>query len=293
MMLGDFDWGELGAEHPVTAKLWFWSYMIVMMLLMLNMLMAIIMDKYTEVKTEAENTDPIWTQVMSMAKERVAQARGTRIPESELIRVVESMKEEEVDEATLMKYHPDLRQEQATEIINATTQRVEDGLNAGVTMSEAMRHIGWVQIAVQKIGWSLEKILKAEEEERKLLRGVSDKEDEAPGQQLAITDDLGAEPNVLAITAADGGAAVGGPPYVYDTEGRLDETEQSMTRIENFLQEALQYTTFRGKDFRNRLAVIEDMIRSQRDASMLRVERDVWDAAPPRLGNAGIDGTWT
>merc|ERR1719487_606503 len=63
IMLGSFDFAALGAEHPVTAGIWFWTYMLLIMLIMLNMLLAIIMDVYTEVKADAAITDPIWTQL--------------------------------------------------------------------------------------------------------------------------------------------------------------------------------------------------------------------------------------
>merc|ERR1712151_306663 len=42
MMLGDFEWETLGEEHPLTAAIWFGTYMLLLMLLLLNMLMAII-----------------------------------------------------------------------------------------------------------------------------------------------------------------------------------------------------------------------------------------------------------
>merc|ERR1719359_1977905 len=66
IMLGSFDFAELGAEHPVTAGIWFWTYML---LIMLNMLLAIIMDVYTEVKADAAITDPLWTQLRKVISE--------------------------------------------------------------------------------------------------------------------------------------------------------------------------------------------------------------------------------
>merc|ERR550514_1215019 len=49
MVMGDFDWSELSEEHNFTAMMWFWSFMVLVVLVMMNMLLAIVMDVYTEV----------------------------------------------------------------------------------------------------------------------------------------------------------------------------------------------------------------------------------------------------
>merc|ERR1712048_1430664 len=69
IMLGDFDYAELSNEHLYTAAIWFLTFMILVSLIMLNMLLAIIMDVYSEVKMDAENQDPIWAQVSNTIKE--------------------------------------------------------------------------------------------------------------------------------------------------------------------------------------------------------------------------------
>merc|ERR1719359_1273469 len=44
MIMGDFEWDELARQHRYTAMMWFWTFMILVYLIMLNMLLAIIMD---------------------------------------------------------------------------------------------------------------------------------------------------------------------------------------------------------------------------------------------------------
>merc|ERR1719453_1524741 len=50
LMLGDFDWEALYHVGRPHASLWFWSFTWLVNLIMLNMLLAIIMDIYTDVK---------------------------------------------------------------------------------------------------------------------------------------------------------------------------------------------------------------------------------------------------
>jgi len=263
MMLGDFDWEELGWEHPMTAQIWFWSYMIVMMMLMLNMLMAIIMDVYTEVKSEAADFAPVWTQLYEAGMEMYNIHRGHLISNSEMLQVLNEMPEDDVDEDILMRRAgPGLSRDQAEALIEATRVSLDNKLNKGVTMSDAMRMIGWVKIAVQKIGWQLEEILQAEAEEEELITGVSKDGSPAQGDLAGSKDSQTA--------------------YVADAAERIESIEQRMSKIDAFMQESLQYSTFRGKDLRNRLAVIEDLVRNQRDI-LVRDSADIWDQMPPKL----------
>jgi len=50
MMFGDVDYQSFHHVAPATAAIWFWSYVIVMILVMLNLLISIIMEHYMTVK---------------------------------------------------------------------------------------------------------------------------------------------------------------------------------------------------------------------------------------------------
>ncbi|KAF4694918.1 TRP-like ion channel Pkd2 [Perkinsus olseni] len=52
-LMGDFDYNAMRRVAPVSAAIWFWFYMVLVFLVMLNMLLAIVMDTYTSVKDEA------------------------------------------------------------------------------------------------------------------------------------------------------------------------------------------------------------------------------------------------
>jgi hypothetical protein len=297
MMLGDFDWEELAWEHPFTAGLWFWSYMIVMQMLMLNMLMAIIMDVYTQVKSDANEFAPVWTQIYELGLDVYNIHKGRTVSNSELLEVLNEMPEDEVDENVLVKrVGPGLSQEQAAKIMQCTRSKVNYDLNKGVTMSEAMRMIGWVKINVQKIGWKLEQIVNEEKDEQDAIAGdaIGTRRGSPRGeasQTTTKTNDPKASPR--ASPRSDGSTdddKKEKTAYVADAAERMDEIDNRLVKIENFMQESLQYTTFRGKDLRNRLAVIEDLVRNQRDI-VVRDSADLWDQMPSRLGSLATNGT--
>lgn len=50
---GEYDWPRLSEKDWVTAAVWAWSFMVLMVVLMVNLLLAIIMDVYTEKRKQA------------------------------------------------------------------------------------------------------------------------------------------------------------------------------------------------------------------------------------------------
>jgi hypothetical protein len=56
--LGNFDYQRLHSVAPVSAALWFWAYIVAVVLVLLNVLVAIIMDHYLSVKANVGDTIP-------------------------------------------------------------------------------------------------------------------------------------------------------------------------------------------------------------------------------------------
>jgi len=73
-LMGDFDFVSMYNVAPVSATVWFWSYMMLIFLVMLNMLLAIIMDTYCEVKDQSKSN----ADILTAAKDVVAALRLRR-----------------------------------------------------------------------------------------------------------------------------------------------------------------------------------------------------------------------
>lgn len=65
-MFGDWDWEKMKEIGFLKALIWFWLFMIIMVLLLLNMLLAIVMDAYGEVKGKARDAIRLDTQIKEM-----------------------------------------------------------------------------------------------------------------------------------------------------------------------------------------------------------------------------------
>lgn len=56
-------WMDVSSENYLVAMTWSWTYLLLVVLIMLNMVLAIILDVYTEVSTRSGNTMTVWRQL--------------------------------------------------------------------------------------------------------------------------------------------------------------------------------------------------------------------------------------
>jgi len=73
IMMGDFDWEELSGVGRTEAGLWFCTFIVIIVLLMLNMLLAIVMDAYDKVSRKAGDAETLWAEAGQM----ISRTRGT------------------------------------------------------------------------------------------------------------------------------------------------------------------------------------------------------------------------
>jgi len=59
LMMGDIDWEEISTIGRPEAGIWLWLFITIVVLLMLNMILAIIMDNYGEVKAQTGNAETL------------------------------------------------------------------------------------------------------------------------------------------------------------------------------------------------------------------------------------------
>jgi hypothetical protein len=264
IMIGDFDFMELSAEDPLAAVFWFWSYMILVALIMLNMLLAIIMDVYTEVKMDASGQDAIWTQARKVLQDSWGHRDWIKV--RQIVDQVNNlpMKITQLDKDLLLELVPEMVEPQAMALIAETLEAEKQDENKGMAMSDAMKMVGWIKIAVQKIARRIEDILTIEKEEKEIL--------------------LGSSPGTLAGKA--GGMSANTACFDPSSDQKMQAIEKRLGQMENFLNESMVFSVYRAKEMRNRLKVIEDLLQGQSTTNGSAAEDD-WDA-PPIFANRGL-----
>jgi len=281
IMLGDFDRLELSEEHLITTCAWFFSFMIVVAIIMLNMFLAIIMDIYTEVKADASESAPIWAQANDAIQS--LWNRAGWVKHQVILDHLLAWREppETVSKADLMGQVANLPEEQATWLIEEVDKLASMEDTKGLSISDAMKMVGWVKIAVQKVATRIEDILAIEREENLIQRQNARMAFKAAHQNE--------QEQVVAHTRP--------PPVVeheliklpVQQEEKLQGLDKRLSRLEEFLNDSMVLTVHRGKEMRNRLQSIEDMLKA--GGLSAPSQYDAWDfnagasssSAPPAL----------
>eukprot|EP00929_Paragymnodinium_shiwhaense_P090946 TRINITY_DN5101_c0_g1_i3.p1 TRINITY_DN5101_c0_g1~~TRINITY_DN5101_c0_g1_i3.p1 ORF type:complete len:857 (+),score=252.61 TRINITY_DN5101_c0_g1_i3:105-2675(+) len=273
MCLGEFDMNEYMEDMQYTGFLWFFLFQVLLILLMLNMLMAIIMDVYTEVKADAASATAIWDQGVEVIQDTIGRLRGKKAGSASIISHISELqtKSGQVDEKDLIEHVGSaMSEKQAKSIIAGTKHMEQMAVDKGVSMSDAMKMIGFVKIACTKIEKKLDEVIKEERNDLDDLRALYDPL--AAGVDIDCLNQGPPEPEEY-----NDGVGMS----VRDGMKRLDFLETRLSKVEEFLQEAVQYTNFRGKDLRNHLLVIEDLLRSKRDTMPVNIQH--FEEQPPTL----------
>jgi len=131
VLMGEFGWyadvsnsdDALSSGLPfVILMIWFWSYMVFVLLIMINMLLAIVLEHYTELVHEvAKDSEAIslWTQTARYIKKR-SQTK-THIPLGHLLMELEDddtpcHTEENVTQETIQNAFPHMKEEQTAHL---------------------------------------------------------------------------------------------------------------------------------------------------------------------------------
>lgn len=99
-MMGDFDWDELSQVGRWEAGVWFITFMIIIVLLMLNMLLAIVMDAYSEQKELLREAKPLWHETAELFSRMRQERKGKLVSLKNVARYLAEYEEQEQTLAT-------------------------------------------------------------------------------------------------------------------------------------------------------------------------------------------------
>jgi len=241
LMLGNFNYEELAMEFPFTATLWFLTFEVMVVLVMLNMALAIVMDIYTQVAADAENEDTILSQSLKYIDNAWYRRKWVKL--STLVKVTQSLDQQHVKMVSkdrLLAEIPNLGDEQVRLIMHEVEHRSEKLDEKGLSMSDAMKMVGWIKLAVQKLGKQVDEIAMLEEEEKELMQasvGVGE-------GIMGVGEFLSLDP---------------------DADLKLKQLQLRLAHIEEFLNESMVTTVNRGKEMRSRMATIESLLKEAQD----------------------------
>lgn len=193
ILMGEFEFDEMKNVHPFAASLWFWSFMILVLLITLSMLLAVILETYSIVKVEQaeESADGMFTQLYYL----VLQSRWYRF----LARCCAS-KENKIESSWLRieKVYDDLIMMEGAQRLTMlkNPQLIGQHIVLRVTR-DSFKKIGLPESQVHFFWKVFRKYLEKQKErieEQKVLRdaapnqdGAPEAEDEVPDVELEMT----------------------------------------------------------------------------------------------------------
>jgi len=157
VMIGDYDWTEMIRVGRQQTALWFWSFTWLVNLIMLNMLLAIIMDVYTEVKCSiAPDAETMWSQVAEIVTRYLEIKKGLQIDLQVIYEALEMHMSAEDERLTTDGFRaeeerltidgfralvPEMPERQALRLLAAAYVKESEEDNTGGSMSETAARV--------------------------------------------------------------------------------------------------------------------------------------------------------
>lgn len=152
-MEGEYDWDTLSAEHYWTAALWTWSFMLLLVLLMMNMVLAIVMDIYTNKRKEAGNSETVG-QTMYNLYVRVRHFRRW-VSNRDIIEKGEFM-DKFVSREDLVKAFPGICDQQLDSFIKAVRYQTELECTQSIDINDSMKMTMAVKLSIDKVNLDMQ-----------------------------------------------------------------------------------------------------------------------------------------
>jgi len=179
-LLGDFDWETLHSVGRPQAYIWFWLFIWLVNLVMLNMLLAIIMDVYTDVKGSiGSKAKTLWEQSYQIYVRNREVRSGKCLSLTKILQTLDPTDLEEDTEEdltpmfteTLREAVEGLKEEQAFKVLEAAQELLDSEARDSDSLTEATVKIQRIDTKIGQLHEYMDKLVQAELLERKEGRG--------------------------------------------------------------------------------------------------------------------------
>jgi len=290
-MLGEFDFVEMTrTDHSFAGFIyvsyfWFYSFTILIGFLMLNCLMAIIMDVYVEVKSGAVLVPPIWTHYWLMLTEAwyarswvsirvVIHAVSMHIPQNN----------SKIDKETLTKLIPGMTEHQSEFLITGAVEQEKADADNGVSLGDALHLIGDISVTAKRSLYHLDVLVAEMQSECNDARAAKA---EADAAEEAMMGEAGSSSRPRTL-------------FCRGFNARADAIDDRLASLERMMEDSACWHAFRTQQMHQQFVRIEAKLREGesrlRERGAIRglpqsasQEAEPSEPAPPALlGNAAV-----
>lgn len=247
IIIGNFEFEELMDEYPETASIWFFSFIIVLALLMLNMSLAIVMDTYSSMKDHAAALDSIWDQIAGFIDD--FRDGGTRISDKHILKAVQNMGLEQVGKNDLLTACPGLSTVQATAIIEKVEGIESKDENVSLSVSDATRLMISIKGVVFKMTQQISSLLHVQSQNCRV---------KARHRWMA---------SMVGPRAWSSGMRPPKALLSHPCRARIRDVHVRLDALERVANESMSYLVFRSKEAREQILSIENSLTHRRQGS--------------------------
>mmetsp|Transcript_103260 Transcript_103260/g.266965 ORF Transcript_103260/g.266965 Transcript_103260/m.266965 type:complete len:971 (-) Transcript_103260:50-2962(-) len=212
-LLGAYAWKELAETSRTVAGVWLCIFIVLVQMMMLNMLLSIVMDAYTEVKgTLGSQSETLWSQAYEIFKRWYQRQKGQRVSLNHVLKYLEEFEatleeETEITESQFIAIVPGLEHRQAKRVITNSIIRFEQENRANLTLSSGLKSLKSINVLLESIMRMTRKHMDMMDATRHLLtysaqgRTRNDTKPRASPRATGTTDPFASASNGLGMPA--------------------------------------------------------------------------------------------
>lgn len=146
----EYDWDALSREHYVTTAIWVWSLLLLVVLLMLNMVLAIILDMYNDVRQHSSKSEALWETLYNYGLRFRLSKDWVRYSLLEAT-LDHDIKSEMVSREDLLLVHPSMPEQQLDLLFKQCTIDMEKIVADTLNKSNCLGISGSIQNTVDRV----------------------------------------------------------------------------------------------------------------------------------------------
>jgi len=145
----EYQWQRLSAEHYWTAAMWVWTFLLLVVLLMLNMVLAIVLDVYNQIRQDASSSESLVKSLGQLAT-RIAYARYW-VSDREVEAQMKHHRSSSIRMEQFCHYFPEMPTQQSNTLFESCREAMKSKAGSAMESSEAMKLMASIKFSVDKI----------------------------------------------------------------------------------------------------------------------------------------------
>lgn len=138
-----YDWEKFTEQDQWTSTLWVWSFLMLVVIVLVNIFLAMIFDTYGDVRSSVGHSATLWqtTKILATSLQHMLHIGATQgqrwVPNKEFVRVVKKMKTQYVTPWMVKDALTDIANRQVNYLFNLAKNRLESAVLRGHKMTLA------------------------------------------------------------------------------------------------------------------------------------------------------------